>query len=163
MRNDTSGFTLLEVLVAVLIVSLGMLGIGAALATVHRSTSSSYLQQQSVQLASDIIERMRQNDTAAQTFDYNIVYAGGIVAPPAVMCDQSGVACSGAELATYDLWQWRSSVNSLLPGGTAKVAVVLTPANTYEATVTVTYNDRPAATALKSGATTRTVQLETLL
>jgi type IV pilus assembly protein PilV len=161
MRKNVHGFTLLEVLITVLILSLGMLGVGAALITVHRSTSSSYLQQQGVQLASDIVERMRQNYTVAQAGGYNVDYLGGVVSPPAVMCD--AVACTSTDLAIYDLWQWQSTVNGLLPIVEAKVVVTPTATGAGDAIVTVTYNDAPAATALKSATKTRTVQLETLL
>ncbi|HLI18249.1 MAG TPA: type IV pilus modification protein PilV [Rhodanobacteraceae bacterium] len=163
MRKNISGFSLLEVLIAVVVVSLGMLGVGAALVTVHRTTASSYLQQQSAQLASDIIERMRQNVSGAQLGDYDIAYTGGAVTAPAVMCDPTGAACTAAQQAAYDLWQWLNGMNTLLPGASANVAVALTGTGSYEATVTVSYNDAPAATALKSAATRNTVQLETLL
>lgn len=163
MRKNISGFSLLEVLIAVVVVSLGMLGVGAALVTVHRTTASSYLQQQSAQLASDIIERMRQNVSGAQLGDYNVAYTGGAVTTPPVMCDPAGAACDAADQAAYDLWQWLNSMNTLLPGAGANVAVVQTGTGSYEATVTVSYNDAPAATALKSATTRNTVQLETLL
>ncbi|MGH8191066.1 MAG: type IV pilus modification protein PilV [Rhodanobacteraceae bacterium] len=163
MHRKVSGFSLLEVLIAVVVVSLGMLGVGAALVTVHRSTSSSYLQQQSAQLANDIIERMRQNVSGAQLGDYDISYTGGTVSAPPVMCDPTGAACAAANEAAYDLFQWLTGLNSLLPGANATITVVLTPKNTYLTTVVVSYNDAPAATALKSATTRRTVQLETLL
>ena len=49
MSRRHSGFTLLEVLVAIVIISLGMLGVAALLVTVHKANASSYLQQQAVQ------------------------------------------------------------------------------------------------------------------
>lgn len=163
--KNASGFTLLEVLIAVVVLSIGMLGVGAALATVHRTTASSYLAQQSAQLASNIVDRMRQNPTAAQALAYNASYTGGAVAPPATLCGPppGGVACTPTQQALYDLFQWESTLNAALPGASAKVTVVLTPAGQYDAIVTVSYNDAPAAQAMKSATPTRTVQLETLL
>ena len=61
------------------------------------------------------------------------------------------------------MFQWESTLNAALPGASAKVTVVLTPAGQYDAIVTVSYNDAPAAQAMKSATPTRTVQLETLL
>lgn len=161
MHRHTSGFTLLEVLIAVVILSLGMLGVGAVLATVHHSTASSYLAQQSAQLASDIIERMRQNPTAAEASDYNVTYAGGAVAAPKVMCDT--VACTNTEQAAYDLYQWENTLNTSLPGAEAKVTVALTSTDSYDAMVVVSYDDAPAAQAAHSDTTRRSFQLETLL
>ncbi len=163
--KNTSGFTLLEVLIAVVVLSLGMLGVGAALATVHRTTASSYLAQQSAQLASNIVDRMRQNPTAAQALAYNISYSGGTPAPPSVLCGPppGGVACTPAQQALYDLFQWESTLKAALPGASATVTVALTPSGQYSALVVVGYNDAPAAQAMKSATPTRTVQLETLL
>lgn len=163
--KDASGFTLLEVLIAVVVLSLGMLGVGAALATVHRTTASSYLAQQSAQLASNIVDRMRQNPTAAQALAYNLVYTGGIVAPPATLCGPppAGVACTPAQQAIYDVFQWENTLNAALPGANARVTVALTPSGQYDAIVVVSYNDAPAAQAMKSATPTRSVQLETLL
>lgn len=163
MHTQNSGFTLLEVLVAVVILSIGMLGVGAVLATVHHSTASSYLAQQSAQLAANIIERMRQNPTAAQALDYNVTYAGGALAAPTPQCDSTGTPCSASQQAKYDLYQWLSNVNASLPGANATVVVNLTPSNSYDATVTVSYNDAPAAQAAHAATTRRTFQLETLL
>jgi type IV pilus assembly protein PilV len=162
--KNTSGFTLLEVLIAVVVLSLGMLGVGAALVTVHRTTASSYLAQQSAQLASNIVDRMRQNPTAAQASEYNVVYPGGVVPPPAVSCGPppAGVACTPAQQAIYDLFQWETALNAALPGAAAVVTVKVT-AGSYDAIVVVAYNDAPAAQAMKSATPTRTVQLETLL
>lgn len=163
MNRNASGFTLLEVLVAVVVLSLGMLGVGAALITVHRSTASSYLAQQSGQLASDIVERMRQNPVAARALDYNVSYAGGAVAAPSTMCDPTGAACTGPEQAAYDLWQWLNTVRTALPGAHASVVVAVTSTNAYNAVVVVSYDDSAAAAAFRSGASRRSFQLETLL
>lgn len=161
-RKRTSGFTLLEVLIAVLVLSLGILGVGAALVTAQRSASSSYLAQQSAQLAQNIIERMRQNPTGAESFSYNLNYTGGAVAAPSTSCT-GGSACTAQQQAAYDLWQWQNSLNAALPGANASVTVTLTGAGTYDALVLVSYDDTSASTALKFATTRRSVQLETLL
>lgn len=163
MPKRTAGFTLIEVLVALLILSFGMLGVGAALLTVHRSTSSSYLAQQSVQLASDILERMRQNGISAQAGTYDIVYAGGAVPAPPKMCDPTGAPCTGTNQAAYDLWQWLNTLNSSLPGANATIVVTSAGNGSYDTQVTVSFDDTPAAAALGSPSNRRAFQLETLL
>ncbi|MBS0212961.1 MAG: type IV pilus modification protein PilV [Proteobacteria bacterium] len=164
MRKMQTGFTLLEVLIAVLIVSLCMMSIAAVLVTVHRSTNSGYLAQQSSQLASDIIARMRQNSAAAQSGSYNVSYTGGSITAPGMMCDPSGSGpCSGAQLAAYDVWQWLNVVNTTLPGANATVTVTLTANNNYDVVTTVSFDDTPAGTTLHSSSNRRTFQLETLL
>lgn len=163
--KNTSGFTLLEVLIAVVVLSLGLLGVGAVLATVHRTAASSYLAQQSAQMAANIVDRMRQNPTGAKAFSYNLVYGGGAVAAPPINCGPppAGIACSPTAQAAYDVFQWETALNAALPGATASVTVTIPAANSYAAVVIVGYNDAPAAKALKFATPTHTVQLETLL
>lgn len=163
MRRNAAGFSLVEVLIALLIVSFGMIGVATALLLVHRSTASSYLQQQSVQLAANIVTRMRANAAAATAGDYDLTYTGGAASTPAQMCDPSGAACTADQEAAYDLWQWVKDLNGALPAAEATVAVAQTGTGGYEVTVTVSYDNAPAADTLKSTTTRRAVQLETLL
>jgi type IV pilus modification protein PilV len=63
--SRSAGFTLLEVLVAVLVLAIGLLGLARLQMTVMKSNQSAYLRSQASLLAYDISERMRANRTAA--------------------------------------------------------------------------------------------------
>ena len=67
-----AGFTLLEVLVTVVILSIGMLGVAGVLLLVHKNNAASYMQQQAVQDAYDILDRMRANRSAALQGLYDV-------------------------------------------------------------------------------------------
>lgn len=54
-----AGFALLEVLIALVVLAFGMIGIAGMLLVAHKANSSSYLKQQAVQSAYDIIDRVR--------------------------------------------------------------------------------------------------------
>jgi type IV pilus assembly protein PilV len=60
-KHRSRGVGMIEVLVAVVVVSLGLLGVATTLLEVTRSTSSSYLKQQAVQQAYGMLDRMRAN------------------------------------------------------------------------------------------------------
>jgi type IV pilus assembly protein PilV len=100
-----AGFTLIEVLVAVLVLSLGLLGLAGLQASSLRYNNAAAARGQATFLAYDIIDRMRANKTAALTGAYDSGYGS---APSATAdCQASGAACSAAAMAAYDLNQWR--------------------------------------------------------
>ena len=139
MTRRASGFTLLEVLVAIVIISLGMLGVAALLVTVHKANASSYLQQQAVQDAYDILDRMRANLAGTQGGYYIGTFpASGTP----TSCLGTGTTCSPQQLAQFDTSQWGATLQQL-PAGKGKIAST-TANNQTTVTVTVTWNDAPS-------------------
>jgi type IV pilus assembly protein PilV len=118
------GFTLLEVLVAVVVLSLGLLGLSGLLASSLRNNQSSYFRTQASWLAYDAIDRMRTNRTNAVANNYNIAL---------------GTATSSASgLAAADINDWKARLANLLPAGDGSVTVTPT---TGAVTVIVQWND----------------------
>jgi type IV pilus assembly protein PilV len=121
-----SGFTLLEVLVAILVLSIGLLGLAGLMASSIRNNHSAYQRTQATWLAYDMIDRMRVNRAAAiaATEDYDIAI---------------GTAASGsAGLAGADVTGWKATLSNALPAGDGSVDV--NPA-TRAVTVIVQWND----------------------
>ncbi len=137
MSRRHSGFTLLEVLVAIVIISLGMLGVAALLVTVHKANASSYLQQQAVQDTYDVLDRMRANLAGTQGGYYDGTYNSGVT-----------TGCLGTtvqtpqQIAVCDTSQWGSTLQQL-PAGQGKI-VTATANNQTTVTVTVTWSDAPS-------------------
>lgn len=154
-----AGFALLEVLIALVILAFGMIGIAGMLLVAHKANSSSYLKQQAVQSAYDIIDRVRTNSPAAVSgsYDVNNLLTGAVVpaAPAATPTNCSAVTCSVAQLAAYDVWYWLAKDLAQLPNGRGAIvtAAVATSNNTL-VTVTVQWDDSPAQSTL--GASTQT-------
>ncbi len=150
-KYKQSGFTLIELLVSVLILSFGLLGIGGMLGYALKSNSSSYLKQQSVQLAYNIIDRMHANSQMAISGSYNInnlVTSGVATLPSQPTPDCSAATCTPAQMALYDLWYWLTNeVAAKLPAGCASVTTVASGSNTL-VTVTLRWNDSPAQSKL---------------
>ncbi|WP_078118297.1 type IV pilus modification protein PilV [Thiosocius teredinicola] len=119
MVNKQSGFTLLEVLVAMIVLSIGLLGLSGLQTTSVRSNHSAFLRSQATTLSMDIMDRMRANRDGAIAGSYNIAYATTATSPG---CNLN---CSNGQVAQRDLFQWRSFVERL-PGGESEVDVTAT-------------------------------------
>lgn len=123
-----AGFTLIEVLVAVLIVSVGILGVaGLQLLSLQNNTSAMY-RTQAVQSAYDIIDRARAN----RGQDYSIA----IDANPPNAPDCMSQNCSPAQMRNFDLDRWRAALAGDLPDGTGAVEM-----DAGRITVTVRWRD----------------------
>lgn len=116
-KNKQAGFTLIEVLVAVLIFAIGMLGLAGLQLSAHQSSSFSQIRTSATLAATSLVERMRANRTAIQAGNYvfNAAVAGGSTIPAAVpACALAG--CGGAaNVAQNDLNEWLNQLNNSLP------------------------------------------------
>ena len=66
--KTNSGFTLIEVLIAMLVLAVGLLGLAGMQATGIRNNLSAYNRSLATQLAYDMADRMRSNVADAGTF-----------------------------------------------------------------------------------------------
>lgn len=117
-RERQRGFSLLEVLIALLILSLGLLGLAALQAFGLKFTYQSYQRTQATYLIGDIVERMRANPVATRNNDYLINMTGSVPAPSQ---DCLISACTATEMAQFDLQRWITTINSVLAQGRGEV------------------------------------------
>lgn len=152
-KPGQTGFTLIELLVSLLIMSFGMLGIAGMMGFTLKSNNSSYLKQQSVQAAYNIVDRMRANSQMAIGGSYdvnNLATSGAPVIPAKPSPDCSTAICTPAQVAAYDSWNWVArDVAQQLPNGCASVTTATSGINTV-VTVTVQWDDSPAQNKLGS-------------
>lgn len=110
------GVSLVEVLVALVVLSVGMLGVAVTFVQSVRSSRSALLRTQAINLVSDMGDRIRANASAAAAYDTS-TYGG---APAFHGCAQtagaSGSNCTAAQLAEDDLARWLEAVREALPG-----------------------------------------------
>lgn len=121
MRHPRSfrGFSLLEVLIAVLIFSLGLLGLAALLVLSVKTNHSAYLRTQASFLAQSMADRMRANSRSIWAGDYNDdAYPVTATAPA---CDDSA-PCSFSSTATRDKAIWSAQLQDSLPAAAGKIA-----------------------------------------
>jgi len=108
-----NGFTLLEVLIALLVLSIGLLGLAALQTVGLRSNQMATMRTQSVQMAYDMSDRMRANPAGVDAQDY-VLAATGVV--PTISRDCAVNECTPAQMAAYDLGTWLDRIITL-PGG----------------------------------------------
>ncbi len=99
------GFSLIEVLIAFLVLVVGTLGVVMLDATAKRGTLDALQRSVATSIADDIIERMRANSAAVSDGRYNVAIGNGALAVPSADCGAAGANCSAAQLADYDLFQ----------------------------------------------------------
>jgi len=101
------GIALLELLIALCIFSIGMLGLLSAQLAGKRAGFDALQRSIATGFARDILERIHANPAHVQAYRLGVVGESGEPLPePVVDCDSS--ECTGAELASFDLWQWES-------------------------------------------------------
>jgi type IV pilus assembly protein PilV len=162
-----AGFTLIEVMVALVVMSIGLLGIAKLVLYSAHSNDSAYLRSQATELAYEILDNMRANRSQALAGAYNTALATGPVGP-GTACLGTGANCSGPQLAAYDVYQWKERLaapTGALPSGQGSVTVV--GANPATATIVVSWDDSAAQAAIAGTgygvATPMTITLETVL
>src|SRR5262245_50380565 len=69
-----SGMTLVEVLVTLVLISVGLLGIAALQLTTLKSNKDAYVRSQASALAGDILDRMRANTAACRAGAYDVTW-----------------------------------------------------------------------------------------
>jgi type IV pilus assembly protein PilV len=134
VANNERGVSLIEVLVAIVVLSIGLLGLAGLQASGMRVGQSSIHRGQAAQLAYDMVDRIRVNADNAD--DY--VHALSDAIPSC-----SAAPSSSAEVATCDLRDWRLRLQSL-PGGKGAVAI-----DGNEVTVVVQWDDTRGAGVLR--------------
>jgi len=113
------GVSLIEVMMAVLIFSIGLLGLAGLMIMATRSNHAAYLRTQVTFLADSMAGRMSANPEGVWKGDYNSnAYP---VASASVGCG-SGAACTTAELATHDQQLWSQQLKTFLPNPQATIA-----------------------------------------
>jgi len=107
------GFSLVEVLIALIIMSVGMLGIAGLYVQSMQAGRTSMFRHHAVTLAGDIADRIRANPTAG------IAYAGFGADNN---CVGGGVDCNAAEMAANDILLWDQQAVNSLPNGDITIA-----------------------------------------
>ena len=108
--QQQKGFSLIEVLVTMVIISFGLLGIAGVIVNALKNNNSSYARTQASVLANDIIDRMRSNRTTAETAPY--AYNLALTAAP-----------TGSGVVLNDLTQWRAALAAAMPSGTGSITM----------------------------------------
>ncbi|HWG76939.1 MAG TPA: type IV pilus modification protein PilV [Steroidobacteraceae bacterium] len=136
------GFTLLETLIALVVLSIGLLGVAKLVTGAVHANDSGYMRGQATQLAHEILDEMRANRPGAQFYGG----AGALV-------DCSTVSCNAQTLAGLDTYNWLATVKATLPGGNG-IIVPSAGVGGEAATIIVQWDDSEAQWAFGTAPST---------
>ena len=108
-KNQQNGSSLIEVLVTMIIISLGLLGQAGLVALSSKANNAAFMRSQATLLADDILERLRLNRALAVAGSFNVVYGGTIP--------------SGTAIQNVELRDWKANVAQALSSGDGQVSV----------------------------------------
>ncbi len=131
MRHPAAmaGFSMMEVLVTVVVLSIGLLGLAGLQSTALRNNHSAYHRSQAAILAEDMADRIRANLSG-----FTSGYYDGTAAENTSCLSTAG--CSSQAMARHDTWEWQQNLADTLPNGQGTVAT-----NGDRATITVMWDD----------------------
>lgn len=113
---SNSGFSLIEVLITILVVSFGLLGMAALIVSGARSNNIAHYRSIASKQTEDIADRMRANLAGVTAGSYNALTA---TIPASDDCLTN--TCNATQVAAYDHAQWNTANSRLLPGGMGTV------------------------------------------
>lgn len=110
LRKRQRGLGLIEVLIAVLVFALGILGMASMQVKAKRTSYDALQRSLATSLARDIVERMRSNPSATSLAVFGAVddIGGGTITKPK---DCKANTCTPSELASYDIWEWEQALD----------------------------------------------------
>lgn len=126
------GFSLVEVLIALVVMSVGMLGIAGLYVQGMQAGRTAMFRHHAVTLAGDVADRIRANPTAA------IAYIDPVGADN--NCVLGGKDCTPAQMAANDVHLWKEQAADTLPAGNVTIVInnaVVPP--TYQ--ITISWNE----------------------
>lgn len=110
--RSAKGFSIIEVLVSLVVLSIALLGTAGLTAASLKTTNSSYYRTQATVLADDILDRMRANIEQARGGQYNID------------SDPVTFAAAPGTVEHFDATEWTDTIAATLPGGVGTVEVI---------------------------------------
>lgn len=105
-RSMQRGFTMIEVLVAVLVLMVGILGVAAMQLISFQNNQGAYYRTQATYIASEILDRIRANDPASYSVYDGVDTTDSNTIPSSPGCATSLAGCTPANMAAQDIREW---------------------------------------------------------
>lgn len=126
-RTLEFGVSLIEVLIAIVIASIGLLALAGVNASSIRYAKMSQYRGTATMLANDIAERMRANSLGFASYGLSSDFATQATLPtaPSELCNVFAVTpCTAAQVAAVDLQSWQVRLRNQLPEGSAYINIL---------------------------------------
>lgn len=113
----TSGFTMVEFLVSIVVLSIGLIGLAGLQLTSLRDNTRAYMRSQASILTSDLADRVRANTITNYTTVTASENSTCLTAP----------GCTATQMAQQDLFEWNNNLLTELDNGAGLICVDSTP------------------------------------
>ncbi|RLU00871.1 type IV pilus modification protein PilV [Ketobacter sp.] len=145
LNQRQTGVGLIEVLVALLILTIGILGMVALQTRALQFSQDSVYTSQALMMAYEMTDRMRANRGSEN--DYLVDYGTDVAA--GTNCESS--VCTATQMARFDTSLWKQAIAANLPYGDGEITVDNTGTRPFY-TISIRYTDQKIETALDGGA-----------
>ncbi len=115
-NNKQRGSSLVEMLVALFVLAVGMLGVLSMQVKSMQFSQTAYYYSQAVYLANEILESIRSNPQSADTY---LIDLDDVT--PTANVDCQAVECDAQQMRDWNLNQWRSNIDQLLVSGRSSI------------------------------------------
>lgn len=162
--RSQSGFTLLEILVAIVVLSIGLLGLAGLQVVSLTNNQTAHYRSIATQQAYDMADRLRANQVGIANGEYDDLTLANT---PASDPDCATNVCTPAQMADADHFQWQANTGRLLPNGQGFVCAqslpcpvlaapnnAACPANAFR--IQVSWNEKAAVGNAGAGNVTQT-------
>ena len=117
-QSKSRGFSLIEVIVAALVMGIGLYGVLSLQAVALQQNQKANLYSQASFFANDLADRMRANKAAIASDQADYLVDGS----NSVDCESNN--CSAQNLADWDKFHWANNISESLPNGEGNVEIV---------------------------------------
>jgi len=110
-KLSDKGFSMIEILVALLLISVGFMNIAGLQTAAKKANYASLQRTTAAILMRDVAEKMRANPVAlGEYLTAPGGIGGGTLTQPSVTCTSSAT-CNPLQLAAYDMWLWEQAID----------------------------------------------------
>lgn len=139
--NNSTGFTLLEVMIAMVIFSIGLLGLAGIQAVALKNNNSAYTRTVTMQLAynmADVLRASTNNEgNIISAFDTVTTAIPGTAPTSCVQKDGGGAPdCTETDLSSFEIYHWKKRIEKELASGLGSISK---NADVY--TITIMWDD----------------------
>lgn len=162
MAGSNGGFALMEVVIAMFVLAIGILGAGALQTMSMQTTQGAYYRSQAMLIAADIVDRMRANRFAMSSYDN--VDTDTLTEAESTDCE-SDSGCSAEQLASFDVQEWARLVRNRHSLPDAR-GVISQTAGTNRFVISISWNENEWQDGKRSASATnskKTYQLNVAL
>ncbi|MEE9445135.1 MAG: type IV pilus modification protein PilV [Cocleimonas sp.] len=116
MPQKNNGFSLLEILISLVIMSVGMMGLAGLKLVALKGTNEAHFRHEASLLMAELADRMRVNEEAVDNGSYKLSTPINLVTATRPNPDCGSALCTADELANYDHYHIALKMRSAMPG-----------------------------------------------